>query len=74
MISLTEGDGEPVGKVIIYLILKVSVVLGDAHAVGAELRGTWILSVLSHGLNDLIAVVHLSVGTFEEPFVTEQSG
>ena len=37
LISLTEGDGEPVGKVIIYLLLKVSVVLGDAHAVGAEL-------------------------------------
>ena len=73
-ISLTERDGEPVGKVIIYLILKVSVILGDAHAVGAELRGTWILHVLSDGLNDLITPIGFPCRVEPFPPVTVQSG
>ena len=74
LISLTEGDGEPVGKVIIYLLVEVSVILGDAHAVGAELLGTWILLVLTDGLNDLIAVVGFPCRVEPFPPVTEQSG
>ena len=56
-ISLTERDGEPVGKVIIYLLVEVSVVLGDAHAIHPEVVGTRIIHSLPLWLDHLVTVV-----------------